>query len=170
MQLFIQAGARVFVSASVHHHRTLLKMGAIRAVDYKENGWAKRIFAELNGAYFDAIVDVVSSKSAVELMPFIGYYGHMITVLGRVEQNPLPPFSTCLSLHEIALGAFHKYASSKQIAQLMLDGTHLLEQVGAGLLKLRPLSVGVFSELNVYLQQMMEGRLVQKPVILIPLD
>lgn len=32
----------------------------------------------------------------------------MVAILGRIEQNHTKPFSTCVSLHEVALGAIYE--------------------------------------------------------------
>lgn len=66
----------------------------------------------------------------------------------------LPDFTTCISMHEIALGAFHHFASESQVKELMTEGENLMTKIAYGSLKQRPLVLGKFDELNVALQDM----------------
>lgn len=99
------------------------------------------------GEAFAAAIDLVSASSARELAEHLGYYGHLVSVLGRVEGNPLPPFTRCLSLHEIALGAQHAHGSDRQWHALVCAGGRMLEQLARGELPLPPLRIGRFDAL-----------------------
>ena len=68
----------------------------------------------------------------------------MVTVLGRIARNPLPAFSHCHSLHEIALGAQHAFGSDKQWSRLVAAGVAMMAQMASGELTLPPLVVGDF--------------------------
>ncbi len=147
-QLLINHGAKVYITASPKHHEEFYKMGDVKAIDYKTEGWQENMKETLHGNLFDAVIDTVSSSSATDLTGLVGYYGHIVSIQGRIKENPQPGFTTCVSLHEIALGAFHKFANEQQIARLISDGEMLLNQIGNGKLKLRQLSVDSFENLS----------------------
>jgi len=153
-QLLIEKGARVYVTASEEHHDELYKMGVFKAVNYKTDGWKDLISESLHGKLLDVVFDSVSGLSAAGLMDLLGYYGHIVSIQDRVKQNPLRAFTTCISIHEIALGAFHKFATNQQIANLMADGEKLLQEIGNGKLSQRPLKIADFNQLNLQLQEM----------------
>ena len=164
-QLLLESGAKVYVTAGKQHHEDFLKMGVINAVDYKEQNWKEQMKEYLHGNLFDIIFDTVNGAHAAGLMDMIGYYGHMVAIQDRVKDNPLPAFSTCVSLHEIALGAFHKYASEQQIAQLMEDGEDLLNKIGNGKLKLREQKISNFENLPQHLAEMKKNNSSTKYLI-----
>lgn len=164
-QMLLNAGAKVFVTASPKHHSQFLEMGVIGAIDYKKTDWQQEILSHLNGNLFDAAFDTVNGEHAASLAPLLGYYGHLVSVQDRVGVAPLSAFTTCISLHEIALGAFHKYASTKQVAELMQDGENLLKEIGTGILKLRQQSVGTFENLPKQLAEMKRNHSELKYII-----
>lgn len=165
VQLLLLYGARVFVSASEKHHEAFYQKGVIKAVDYKSEEWVEDIKRSLYGKLFDIIFDTVSVKSAKKLLDLLGYYGHIVSIQDRIDQNPLPAFCTCISVHEIALGAFHKFATNKQIIQLMSEGQILLNEIGNGSLSQRPLLTGDFDHLNTWLQEMKNNHSSDKYII-----
>ena len=79
----------------------------------------------------EGIIDLVSSQQAEALLPALGYCGHMVTVLGRIARNPLPAFSHCHSLHEIALGST-PLAPDKQWSRLVAAGVAMMAQMASG--------------------------------------
>ncbi|QIQ20428.1 zinc-binding dehydrogenase [Zophobihabitans entericus] len=163
-QLLIQANARVYVTASTKHHAEFLAMGVIKAVDYKQADWQNQMLQALHGNHFDAAFDMVNGEHAASLVKLLGYYGHLVSVQDRVEQNPVPAFTTCVSLHEIALGAFHKFASPEQITRLMRDGDNLLKQIGQAF-KQRNLSVDTFDNLPKHLAEMKKSHSSTKYIV-----
>ncbi|WP_295813164.1 zinc-binding dehydrogenase [uncultured Apibacter sp.] len=164
-QLALNAGAKVYVTSDVHHHHEYYKMGVVKAVDYKNNNWNHEIKEILHGNLFDVIFDTVSGAHAASLLPLIAYYGHMVAIQDRVAENTLPPFTTCVSLHEIALGAFHQYATNRQIAQLMEDGENLLQQISNGKLKQRDQKINSFENLPAHLADMKKNNSYHKYLI-----
>ncbi|SHF82207.1 NADPH:quinone reductase [Dysgonomonas macrotermitis] len=153
-QLLLHENAKVYVTASPKHHQEFLQMGVSAAIDYNSPDWKTEMLDSLHGNLFDAAFDTVNGLHASGLGTMLGYYGHLVAIQDRVEQNPVRAFSTCISLHEVALGAYHKYASPKQIAQLIEDGKMLLDKIGAGVLKLRENSVAGFDQLPAHLAEM----------------
>lgn len=152
-QLALQQGARVFASASGGHHDWLKQLGVQGVADYHAENWMEQLRAANGGERFKAIIDVVSSRQATELMSHLGYYGHIVAVLGRVEQNPQPAFTHCVSLHEIALGAQHEFGSDRQWRQLVCAGESMLDQMVSGTLATAPLKIGEFAALPALLAE-----------------
>lgn len=152
-QLFLKEGARLFVTASPKHHAHFARLGVRYAVDYRDPQWHQKM-QEINLEGFNAAFDMVSGKTASKLAPLLTYYGHLVAVQDRVEKNPVEPFTTCISLHEIALGAFHKYANKNQIRELMQHGEKLLHAIGQGEYLLRKHKIESFENLPLHLEEM----------------
>ncbi len=164
-QLLLEQGARVYVTALVKHHQELHQTGVINAFDYKNTGWKAALQEQMGGKKLDVVFDTVSGNSASLLVDLLGYYGHVVSIQDRIATNPLPAFTTCISLHEIALGAFHEFASDVQVSQLMAEGEKLLFKIGQGVFKQRQLVLGEFEHLNVILQEMKARNSSDKYVI-----
>lgn len=164
-QLLLHQGARVYVTTGEKHHAEYLKMGVAKAIDYKEVDSKDKIISTLQGNLFKAVFDTVKGEHAASLAPLLGYYGHLVAIQDRVEKAPLSAFTTCISLHEIALGAIHRHGSRKQIAELMQDGERLLDKIGNGTLKLRQQSVDDFENLPRHLAEMKKNNTEVKYII-----
>ncbi|HTR17131.1 MAG TPA: alcohol dehydrogenase catalytic domain-containing protein [Acetobacteraceae bacterium] len=145
--LSLTAGMRVFASAGSGHHDWLRQRGAQAAIDYRAPDWLERLRVANGGEPFSAAIDLVSEEAARTLIPHLGYYGHLVSVLGRIECNPLPAFTHCLSLHEIALGAQHAYGADRQWQVLVKAGERMMQQLVTGELPLPPMRLGHFDEL-----------------------
>ncbi|MGL5948208.1 MAG: alcohol dehydrogenase catalytic domain-containing protein [Aeromonas sp.] len=154
VQLAHAQGWRVFANASPRHHAWLKRQGVYAVADYAAENWLAQLQAANGGEPFTAIIDLVSSQQAQDLLPALGYYGHLVAVLGRVEHNPLPAFNHCHSLHEIALGAAHVHASDRQWAQLVAASQQLFAHVSCGQLQLPPLQWQAFADLPAALHQL----------------
>lgn len=152
-QLALQQGARVFASASRRHHDWLQQLGVQGVADYGASDWVDRLRAANGGEPFAAIVDLVSNRQATALTDHLGYYGHIVAVLGRVESSPQPAFTKCISLHEIALGAQHEFGSDRQWQRLVRAGEGMLAQMANGTLTVPPLKVGKFADLSALLAE-----------------
>lgn len=152
-QLLLTEGAHVFVTASEKHHEHLIRLGVKDAVDYRDPDWLQKL-REIRPEGFHAAFDMVSGEVASSLTGLLDYYGHLVAVQDRVEKNPVAPFTTCISLHEIALGAFHRFASKDQVHKLMSDGERLLHAVGQGEYLLRELTIDAFENLPQHLAKM----------------
>jgi len=149
--LSLTAGMRVFASAGSGHRGWLRQRGVQAVVDYRVPDWIEQLRVANGGEPFSAAIDLVSEQAAQTLIPHLGYYGHLVSVLGRVESNPQPAFTHCLSLHEIALGAQHAYGTDRQWWGLVKAGERMLQQLASGELPLPPMRIGHFDELPHYL-------------------
>jgi NADPH2:quinone reductase len=160
-QLLINSGAEVYVTASPKHHAEFYKLGVVKAIDYQNETWKE----ELSENLFSAIFDMTSAKNTPSLFDLIAYNGHVICIQGRIDINPLLGFTKCVSLHEIALAAFHKFSTQDQTLQLMKDGEGLLDLVGSGKINLRPIITADFEQLNIFLQEMKDKGTSEKRVV-----
>jgi NADPH:quinone reductase-like Zn-dependent oxidoreductase len=153
-QLLINAGAKVYATASVKHHQDLIHRGVVKAYDYHDQDWRQQLEADLGSQRFYAVYDMVNGESARSLADLLGYYGHLISVQDRVDQAPLAAFSTSISLHEIALAAIHRFGSDQQWAKLMRAGEQLLAQIARQQLSLTPIKLIEFAEIPQMLEQL----------------
>ncbi len=146
-QLLVRAGARVYVTAHERHRAFFLEKGAIAVFDYRQEEWRKDLGADLFTQPLYAVFDTVNQASALSLVSLLGYYGHIVTVQDRIAESPLEAFTTCVSLHEIALGAMHAYGSASQWHRLVAAGEELLQQIGRCEIQPPRLNVTPFEEL-----------------------
>lgn len=163
-QLLLQANAKVFIVASTKHHSDFLQMGVSGVADYKGINWQKSILNYLHVGLFDVLYDTVNGSHASELASMLSYYGHLVAIQDRLDSNPIKAFTT-ISIHEVALGAIHKYGSYKQITELKRDGESLLHSIGNGTLKLREYSISDFNNLPAHLAEMKQNHSSTKYLI-----
>lgn len=146
-QLLVAAGAKVYATASEHHHNKLINRGVIAAFDYRNNNWREELTKRLGSQNIFAIYDTVNGDSAKSLADLLGYYGHLICIQGRLEQAPLPAFTTSISLHEIALASIHAHGSNKQWHELAKAGEELLQQIASNAVILPIIEVVDFKDI-----------------------
>lgn len=164
-QLLLAAGARVQVTASPSRHALFLQSGALGAYDYRDPDWQRKLQDALHGRSLYAAFDMVNGQHATSLGSLIGYYGHLVSVQDRVEQPPQAAFTTCLSLHEIALGAIHQYGSDTQWAELISAGEHMLQSIARGEIRQTAIDLGTFDELPAKLAMLKAGKTPHKYLV-----
>lgn len=135
VQLAVAHGYRVWTTASPAHQAVLLKLGAVGVLDYRDEGWRAKLEDALDGRRLYAAFDTVSEQNARTLVPLIGYGGHLVCIQDRLNAPVMPPFTTVVSQHEVALGAIYAYGAPEDWAQLRRMGTVLLSQVADGTMK-----------------------------------
>ncbi|SQI43815.1 Quinone oxidoreductase 1 [Leminorella richardii] len=164
-QLLIEQGALVYATASETNHARLGHWGVIQAFDYRQSDWRQQLRQQLGSHALHAAFDMVSGEHAATLAPLLGYYGHLVCVQDRVNTSPVGAFTTCLSLHEIALGAMHQHGSDAQWAELVQAGQELLARVERGALVLPPFEVSPFDALPESLMRLKRNDRAVKYVI-----
>lgn len=164
-QLLLQNNARVHVTANLRHKDMFLEWGVSRVLDYRDQDWHETLKHSLGNRGLYAAFDMVSGSHAASLAPLLAYYGHLVCVQDRLEKPPLEAFSTCLSLHEIALGAMHQHGSNQQWSELIGAGEQMLYQIGRGELILPPLIMDNFDALPNRLADLKENRQYGKYLI-----
>lgn len=146
-QLLCNAGAKVFVTASPHHHQDWHRYGVIAAFDYHDPNWKLHLQGQLAGQPLYAAYDTVSGQNASDIASLLGFYGHLVCIQDRIEKAPLPAFTTSISFHEIALASTHAFGSDQQWARLVQEGYQLLVQIADHKLSLPPINMVQFDAL-----------------------
>lgn len=149
-QLLTQQGAKVYAVASAKRHEVLKQIGVIQCIDYHNKNWLN----ELSTTRFFAAFDMVNGESAAKLAPLLEYYGHLISVQDRVDSSPVAPFTTSISIHEIALAALHAYGTNAQWHKLIQGGIALLKQIEIGQLTLPSIKTVPFNKIDSALEKL----------------
>ncbi|MGC4009555.1 MAG: VOC family protein [Pseudomonas sp.] len=118
-----------------------------------------------DGARFHALIDCVGSAHAERLAPSLRANGHLLCIQGRLADWPNPPFGLALSLHEVALGALHRFGDAQDWARLVEAGEGLLKAIAAGQLRSEPLVIGEFEALPEHLEALKHRSFSGKPLI-----
>ena len=129
--LCVKSHAKVLAVCDRRHHGDLLGGGVSRCLDYDEflsqndcesklsESWRVNENKHLDEVVkFYTIFDLQERIDSEILLAKLGYYGHLVSVVRRVESNPAPAFSHCPSLHEIALGAIYGYGVERDFREL----------------------------------------------------
>lgn len=75
---------------------------------------------------FHAVIDCVSAEHAAALAPALKANGHIVCIQNRLTEWPDPPFTRCISVHEVALGALHQYGDDADWRDLATAGHRVL--------------------------------------------
>lgn len=164
-QLAVARGWRVWATASPAHHEHLKKLGVIDVFDYHQSDWHERLQQALGPRRLWAICDTVNGAHAEALAHLLGYNGHLVCVQDRIEQAPVPAFSTAISLHEVALGSIHGNGSERDWRQWRSAACTLLQSVADRSLQLPPIQQKPFDQLPEALTLLKQGRQPGKWVI-----
>ena len=156
-QLAVHEGWRVWVTAAPAHRDTLLSLGVIGVFDYRDPSWPDQLAAALGPRRLHAIFDTVSGDHAGSLAPMLGYNGHLVCVQDRIEENPVMPFTTAISLHEVALNSIHNHATDEDWRDWRSAGAELFRKLATGLLRLPKIETFPFDELPAALVELKSG-------------
>ena len=75
---------------------------------------------------FHAVIDCVGAEHAAALAPALKANGHIVCIQNRLTEWPDPPFTRCISVHEVALGALHQYGDDADWRDLTTAGHRVL--------------------------------------------
>ena len=118
--------AKITAICSPRHHKELLDFGVSECFDYKD-------FKGKEKAFY-AIFDCFGLEYPNDWLKYLSYYGHFVGILKRISANPLPSFGTCVSLHEIALGAIYSYGTKEDFILLQKNAKILFKNINKLLL------------------------------------
>ncbi|NSZ03178.1 alcohol dehydrogenase [Agrobacterium tumefaciens] len=119
---------------------------------------------------FAAIIDSVDAHHAARLTPALKANGHIVSIQGRLSDWPCPPFGRALSMHEVALGALHRWGDEADWLRLTDAGEQVLFEIAKGRLQAEKAIVRDFSELPRHLDNLRNRQFSGKPLIrLLPL-
>ncbi|WP_334018832.1 alcohol dehydrogenase catalytic domain-containing protein [Alteromonas sp. S015] len=140
-QMLSQAGFNVHVISGSFSQEQADEMG-VKAIHRSKP----------EGLTFYALFDANGPDYAASLVPLLEANGHVVSILGRIEEPVDAPFTRTISYHEIALGALHDYGDLSQWQRLVKDGEALIEQVAAQSLVVEIPNLFEFDNLNKALQ------------------
>ena len=80
------------------------------------------------------MIDTIGPDSARDNLELVAYGGGLVAVAGRPETNPVRPFTTSPSVHEISLGAVHAYGNPAARKDLVTMLTAIMRRVANGTL------------------------------------
>ncbi|MCC6076536.1 zinc-binding dehydrogenase [Pseudomonas sp. GCM10022188] len=142
------AAARGFVVSVMCHARHRERLYALGASEWLGGPLAEsENWADWGPARFHAVIDCVSAAHAERLAPAVLANGHLVCIQGRVARWPDAPFGRALSLHEVALGALHRFGDRAAWQRLTDAGEALLRALAEGRLQAEAALVGEFAEL-----------------------
>lgn len=165
VQLALRRNWRVWATASPAHHKRLLALGIAGTFDYRDERWPAQLTVALGPRRLFAVFDTTSGAYARGLAPLVGYNGHLVCIQDRLESPPLPPFTTALSLHEVALNSAHGHATAENWREWRQAGAQLLDAVRIGALGLQPHIVTAFDDLPASLSALKHGRIKGKKIL-----
>lgn len=146
-QLALQKGWRVWVTAGEQHRGKLLSRGVTEVVDYHQENWRDLLLEKLQGRKFYAAFDTISGQHAASLAGLLGLNGHLVCIQDRIEQPPLPAFTTAISYHEEALASIHQHGTVLDWMELTTAGAELMDQIKNNRLAIPTLEVVPFEQL-----------------------
>lgn len=166
-QLAVHEGWRVWTTAAPTHRDTLLSLGVVGVFDYRDRSWLGQFVAALGQVRRPrAIFDTVNGDHARSLAPTLGYNGHLVCIQDRLEENPIAPFTTAISLHEVALNSIHDHATDEDWQEWRLAGAGLFQKLETGVLRLPSVETLPFDELPSALTELKSGARKCKFVVL----
>lgn len=107
---------------------------------------------EAAGGAFYAVFDTVSDVHAETLAPMVEANGHLVCIMGRLERTVVPPFSTAISQHEVALNALHGSGSDAQWQRFTREAEVMVKKFHRGELTPPDTWVDAFDRLDEALQ------------------
>jgi NADPH:quinone reductase len=144
IQLASARGFHVTAMAHPRHHARLSTLGAEVLV---AGPWHGDVGTSPESAPFFAVFDAVSGAHARALAASIEANGHLICIQDRLETQPWPAFGPAISLHEVALGALHRFGTQAAWADLVFAGERMLGAIATGALQADTRKEGQFSSL-----------------------
>lgn len=134
IQLARSRQARVFTTASPANLMYVGRLGADIVFDYHTDDVPTSVRELTNGYGVDGVIDTIGPDSARDNLELVAYGGGLVAVAGRPETNPVRPFTTSPSVHEISLGAAHAYGNPAARKDLVTMLTAIMRRVANGTL------------------------------------
>jgi NADPH:quinone reductase-like Zn-dependent oxidoreductase len=132
VQLAAATGADVLATAAAPGHERIHALGARAVIDYRTENVATRVRALTDGRGVDAVIDTIGPDSATLALGLVVHGGGVACVGGRADLDVVPPFTTAVSVHEIAPGAAYSHGDELARSRLASDLGELLSLVAGG--------------------------------------
>ncbi|KAA8996671.1 alcohol dehydrogenase [Affinibrenneria salicis] len=159
------AAARGFSVTTLSHARHWARLQALGASECLAGPLAADQRWPQDDARFYAVIDSVNERHAAQLAPALLANGHLVCIQGRLEQWPCAPFGRALSLHEVALGALHRFGDDASWSRLTAAGERLLSEIAGQRLQPEAQVVREFSELARLLDDLRHRQFSGKPLV-----
>lgn len=160
------AVARGFAVTTMSHPRHWERLRALGAQDCANGPLPSgRSLPEHYSGGFYAAIDCVDAAHAARLAPALEANGHIVCIQGRLEQWPCPPFGPAPSMHEVALGALHRFGNSAAWNRLTAAGEDILDGLASRSLIPEELVIHDFGELPTLLDALRHRAFSGKPLI-----
>lgn len=156
IQLLKHKGFNVVATANPNRHPQLEELGAQQCFSMDET---------FSDRTFFAVIDTRSRETAKQLALTLQANGHLVSILGRLEEQPLSAFERCISLHEIALGALHQEGLDSDWQELTSMGTELMKQISNQQIIPNPIHMMDFAKLDLAINEFEHQRKALKYVI-----
>lgn len=131
IQLASALGVTVYATASTDPER-LLKLGADAVINYKTENVVDRVMALSAGRGVDTVIDMVSEQASAALLPALRHNGHLVSVSGRIDSNPVPAWSKAISLHEVALAFAYQHGDAENLREIARGGELMAKWMADG--------------------------------------
>src|SRR5690606_32904139 len=131
IQLAKMKGAKVITTASTNLDR-IYKLGADHIIDYTTENIHERVMEITRGEGVEVVIDMISPKSAEENSQLLRYNGALVTIAGRLKENPFPGFSKAIVLVEIAIGGVYPAGDERSLRELGAAGKQMAEWIAEG--------------------------------------
>ena len=159
------AQARGFAVTTLNHPRHDVRLLALGARRCRPGPLAENERWPESDAHFDAVIDTVGAGHAERLAGALRANGHLVCIQGRLPNWPCAAFGRALSLHEVALGALHRFGDAAAWAELSAVGEMLLKQLADGTLQAESAVVGDFATLPQLLAALRSRSFSGKPLV-----
>jgi NADPH:quinone reductase-like Zn-dependent oxidoreductase len=163
VQLAVARGFSVTVLCGERHRDRLTALGASALVPGPLG--PGEVWPEAAAGRFFAVVDAVGADHAARLVPALAANGHLVCIQGRLPEWPSEPFGRSISLHEVALGALHRFGDDEAWARLTAAGEAMLAEIAVGRLRPEQPVIDDFAALSRALEALRNRGFSGKPVI-----
>ncbi|WP_282507206.1 zinc-binding dehydrogenase [Burkholderia cepacia] len=165
VQIAADRGFVVSVSSHERHWERLRARGASRFLPGSAEGSVDA--GHEPARHFYAVFDSVDAQSAARWAPAVAANGHIVCIQGRFDAPPLPPFTSSVSLHEVALNALHMYGDDAAWLETTAAGSMLLASIANGRMQPEARVTGDFAQLPGQLEGLRQRQFSGKPVVLV---
>lgn len=160
------ASARGFAVTAQCNPRHWDRLRALGATDFRSGPLQPGdVWPEPDAGRFFAVIDCISADHVARLAPALQANGHLVCIQGRLERWPCGSFGPAWSMHEVALGALHRFGSDDDWERIVQAGEKMLSQLATGCLQAEAPVVGEFAELPRLLEALKHRQFTGKPLI-----
>ena len=111
------------------------------------------------------MIDCVGAEHAAALAPAIKANGHIVCIQNRLTEWPDPPFTRCISIHEVALGALHQYGDDADWRDLTTAGQRILTCLAEQTLRPEGCVLRAFRDLPTFLTDLQHRQFSGKALV-----